>query len=48
MKYRYLDTTYLIEVTHRGEKKILLDNKKINNMISLVDDKKEHKVEIFY
>ncbi|HEY9060522.1 MAG TPA: glucoamylase family protein [Pseudobacteroides sp.] len=51
INYNYGSSIYKIEVrnpqgVNRGVRKIVLDDKKINNSIPLVDDGKKHKVEI--
>ncbi|MDQ2087331.1 glucoamylase family protein [Herbivorax sp. ANBcel31] len=52
IKYKFKDTSYVIEVknpdrVNKGVKKVFIDNKEIaNKKISLVNDKREHHIEV--
>lgn len=46
MKYRYMDTEYTIVVNRGKKEKITLDGKVKHESIPLVNDKKQHKIEV--
>lgn len=49
LDYTHIDTIYHIEIIKSKKEKIILDGKSIHgNILNLINDKKEHKVTVYY